>query len=375
MSVLQRYISAQIVGAVLFVLIAFLSLFAFFDLMQELPQVGRNGYQLQHAFMYVALGLPDDAYLTLPIAALIGTIYTLAQLAARSEFTIMRASGLSTRAAGWMLAKVGFVFVLITFLFGEFIGPASSAMAEKLKLQVQGSAISSEFRSGVWTKDVIRENGLQGETIGSRFLNVAQVTPDGILKGIKLYEFDRDMHLTALVTAKQAEYQGKNIWRLSQVSETSFFTTAPDISSAVTTKNVPTRELVSEITPDILSVLRTNPDRMSAFDLSAYMKHLAENNQNTDLYRIAFWKKVLYPFAVLVMMALALPFAYLHFRAGGVSLKIFIGIMIGVSFQLLNSLFSHIGLLNTWPAFATAALPSATFLLIAIGALLWVERH
>jgi lipopolysaccharide export system permease protein len=153
MKVLQQYVSRQIVGAVLFVLIAFLSLFAFFDLMQELPEVGRNGYQLQHAFMYVALGLADDVYLTLPIAALIGTIYALAQLAARSEFTIMRASGLSTRAAGWMLAKVGFVFVLVTFLFGEFIGPASSEMAEKL--QVQGSSVSGEFRTGWWTKDVI----------------------------------------------------------------------------------------------------------------------------------------------------------------------------------------------------------------------------
>jgi lipopolysaccharide export system permease protein len=75
------------------------------------------------------------------------------------------------------------------------------------------------------------------------------------------------------------------------------------------------------------------------------------------------------------MMALALPFAYLHFRAGGVSLKIFIGIMIGVSFQLLNSLFSHLGLLNTWPALATAILPSLLFLLVAIGALSWVQRH
>ena len=311
----------------------------------------------------------------MPIAALIGTIYTLAQLAARSEFTIMRASGLSTRAAGWILAKVGFVFVLITFLFGEFIGPASSAMGERLKLQAQGSTISPEFRTGLWTKDVIRENGLHGDAIGSRFLNVKNVTPNGILKDVKLYEFDRDLHLTAIVTAKQAEYRGENVWRLSQVSETSFFTTAPDISAAVKTTNAPVRELMSEITPDILSVLRANPDRMSALDLSAYMKHLAENNQNTDRYQIAFWKKLMYPFAVLVMMALALPFAYLHFRAGGVSLKIFIGIMIGVSFQLLNSLFSHIGLLNTWPAFATAALPSATFLLIAIGALLWVERH
>jgi lipopolysaccharide export system permease protein len=375
MRVLQKYITTQIVSAVLFVLLAFLSLFAFFELMQELPEVGRNGYELQHAFMYVALGLADDVYLTLPIAALIGTIYVLAQLAAKSEFTIMRASGLSTQAAGWMLAKIGLVFVAMTFLFGEFLGPMSTEFAEKLKLQAQGASMSQQFRSGLWTKDVIRERGLQGETIGSRFLNVKDVTPDGTLRNVKVYEFDPELHLTAVVSAKEAQYQGRNVWRMTDVSETRFFTGAPDISAAVKTTNSPTRDLVSEITPDILTVVFANPDRMSALNLAAYTRHLEENNQNTERYKIAFWKKLTYPFAVLVMMALALPFAYLHFRSGGVSLKIFIGIMIGVSFQLLNSLFSHIGLLNTWPALATAILPSATFLLVALGALWWVERH
>ena len=75
------------------------------------------------------------------------------------------------------------------------------------------------------------------------------------------------------------------------------------------------------------------------------------------------------------MMALALPFAYLHFRSGGVSLKIFTGVMIGVSFYLLNSVFSHIGLLNTWPPFVTAALPSSLYLMAAMLALWWVEKH
>ena len=60
---------------------------------------------------------------------------------------------------------------------------------------------------------------------------------------------------------------------------------------------------------------------------------------------------------------------------GSVAQKIFIGIMIGVSFQLINSLFSHIGLLNTWPPFMTAIAPSALFLFAAISACWWVERH
>jgi lipopolysaccharide export system permease protein len=114
---------------------------------------------------------------------------------------------------------------------------------------------------------------------------------------------------------------------------------------------------------------------MSAYNLWSYSQHLAENNQHTERYDIAFWKKLVYPLSVFVMMALALPFAYLHFRTGGVSLKIFTGIMIGVSFQLVNTLFSHLGLLNTWPPFFTAALPSTIFLLIAIGALWKIERN
>jgi lipopolysaccharide export system permease protein len=133
--------------------------------------------------------------------------------------------------------------------------------------------------------------------------------------------------------------------------------------------------LISEVTPEILSVLFTDPDRMSAYDLYTYTRHLELNNQRTERYDIAFWKKIIYPFSIFVMMALALPFAYLHFRAGGVSLKIFAGIMIGVGFQLLNTLFSHLGLLNGWPAFLTAATPSLFFLLVALGALRWVERH
>ncbi|HZW23635.1 LPS export ABC transporter permease LptG [Noviherbaspirillum sp.] len=375
MKVLDRYVSREIVGAVVFALVAFLALFAFFDLIGELPQVGRGGYELQHAFLYVAMGLPGYVYDLMPIAALIGTIYALAQLAAKSEFTIMRASGLSTGRAGWMLAKIGIVFVLITFLFGEVIAPASSEMGERLKLQAQGATVSKEFRTGLWTKDVIRQNGVEGEPVGSRFLNVGDVTTDGQLQGVKMYEFDREFHLTAVVTADHADYKGRNIWRLANVTETVFPRNAADLSAVVTTRQLPQRDLVSEITPDILSVLFADPDRMSAYGLATYTRHLAENKQTTERYEIAFWKKLFYPLAVLVMMALALPFAYLHFRAGGVSLKIFIGIMIGVSFQLLNSLFSHLGLLNTWPPLATAVLPSMTFLLVAVAALLWVQKH
>lgn len=381
MKVLQRYLATEIFKSVLFVLIAFLSLFAFFDLISELQSVGRGGYKLQHAFIYILLGIPGYAYELIPIAALIGTIYVLAQLASRSEFTIMRISSMSTAMAAGMLAKIGLVFVVATFLFGEFISPKASEFAEKLKLRVQGTSVSQEFRSGLWAKDVLRENGISGKPIGSRFLNVRDVNTNGQLQNLRVYEFDLQFRMTALIEASHADYQGNNIWRLSEVSETTFPETLAqsgpisDRVAGLSTRTAPTKDMVSEITPNILAVLFADPDRMSAVDLAAYARHLEENKQRAERYAIAFWKKVFYPFAVFVMMALALPFAYLHFRSGGVSLKIFTGIMIGVSFQLVNNLFSHLGMLNTWPPFATAVLPSLLYLLAALGSLWWVERH
>ncbi len=386
MKVLQRYFATEIIQAVFFVLLAFLALFTFFDLASEVQSVGKGGYRLQHAFLYVFMGLPAYIYQLMPISALIGTIYVLAKFAVRSEFTIMRVASLSTSQAAWILTKIGAVFAILTFLLGEFVAPEAAKMAEQSKLRAQGTtAMSPQFRSGLWAKDMIKEHGLTGKVMGSRFLNVKETRPDGQLQEVKLYDFDQDFRLITVTAANTGHYLGANTWRLSQVSETRFAIidhvshlkqgNTLSNQSTVTTAQLAHKDVVSEITPEILSILFADPDRMSVYDLAMYTKHLTDNKQDTVRYEIALWKKMTYPLAIFVMMALALPFAYLHFRTGGVSLKIFIGVILGVSFALLNSLFSHLGLLNTWPAWSTALAPSALFLLFAMTALYWVERH
>ncbi|MEN3274610.1 MAG: lipopolysaccharide export system permease protein [Massilia sp.] len=396
MKVLQRYFAINITQAVVFVLFAFLGLIAFMDLTRELPQVGKGNYMFQHALLYVALMLPGHVYEVMPVAALIGTIYAMAQFAQTSEFTIMRASSMTTRMAGWMLFKIGIVFVVITFIFGELITPRTAPLAEKVRLSAKGATLASEFRSGMWTKDNVHaagSGGARGPIVGSRFFNARTIRPDGSLQDVRVYEFDTALHMRSLITAKTAAFQGNGTWRLQDVTETLFSNSrpAPSVSPAstgqavqntyghetsiVATRRIASMDLTSEITPKILQVSRRDPERMSANELAVYSRHLAENRQESERFRIAFWKKIIDPLAIFVLMALALPFAYLHTRSGGVSLKIFIGIMIGVGFILINSLFAHLGLLSTWPAFFTAVAPSLLFLLLAIGALRWVERH
>jgi lipopolysaccharide export system permease protein len=394
MKILQRYFAVNILQAVAFVLAAFLALVAFLDLTGILPSVGKNEFGIQHAFLYVLLLVPGNVYQVMPVAALIGTIYTMAQFASSSEFTIMRASSMSTRHAAWMLFKIGAIFVAVTFVFGELITPRTAPIAERMRLTAKGGSVSAEFRSGMWTKDSVHENGVRGTITGSRFFNVRRIAADGQLEDVRLYEFDNNMRMRSLVTAARGTYGGNNTWRLTDVTETMFTNSRelPAPGSAVpvgqtiqntygqgtaliATRKLATYTLASEITPKILSVSRSDPERMSAAELAVYTRHLAENKQETKRFKIAFWKKIIAPFAILVLMALALPFAYLHTRSGGVSLKIIIGIMIGVSFLLIDSLFAHLGALTILPAFFTALAPSLLFLLIAFGALWWVERH
>ena len=354
---IRRYLAREIYGATLFVFAAFLALFAFFDLIHELGDLGKGDYRLQHALLYVLLSVPSHVYELFPIAVLIGTLYALAHLAANSEYTVMRGSGLSPGQAASALGRIGIVFVLLTYVVGELLTPVTERAAQQLKLRATSAVIAQEFRTGFWVKDE------------RRFVNVREVLPDTTLVGIRIYEFDDDYRLISISSAERGEFAGKNLWRMRNVVRTHFSGEGSSVD------RLSQMDWPSVLTPDILSVLFVMPERMSAWNLYQYTRHLSENRQRTERYEIAMWKKLVYPFAVLVMMALALPFAYIHTRSGSVGVKVFSGIMLGIFFHMLNSLFSHLGLLQNWSPLFSALLPSAVFLAAAALMMWWTERR
>lgn len=357
MKIYRRYLAREVAAAVFLVLLAFLALFGFFDMINELKDVGPGGYQLQHAIAYVLLRLPGRVYELMPVAVLIGTLYALSTLARHSEITVLRASGLSTRHLLTSLFQVAAVFAVLTFLFGEFVAPPAERAAQQLRLKAVSSVVAQEFRTGLWVKDE------------RSFINVQAVLPDTRLRGIRIYEFDENARLRSVSEAAEGEYVPPASWRLTGVVRTVLHGEQAEVQTQ------PETLWRSALNPDILSVLLVIPERMSLWHLTAYIRHLSENRQKTQRYEIALWKKLIYPLAVFVMVALALPFGYTHNRLAGVSLKIFSGVMIGIFFHMLNGLFSSLGVINSWSPFSSAIAPSAIFLLAAGGMIWWVERR
>jgi lipopolysaccharide export system permease protein len=356
-STLARYLGKEVTGATLLVLLALLALFALLDLVRELGIVGFGSYQMSRVLLFVALSVPGHVYDLLPLAVLIGAIVALTQLALHSEYTVMRVSGASVLQIAAATSLVSALFALTTFLFGEFVVPASERMAQQLRLRALSGVVAQQFRSGLWVKDE-----------GS-FINVQQVLADATLLGVRIFEFDKDFRLRSMSHAARGTYQGPDSWQLEDVRQTRF----EDGRAVAAT--LPGMEWRSVLNPDILGVLLVDPQQMSATHLWSYVQHLRENRQKASRYEIAFWSKFIYPLAVMVMMVLALPFAALQRRAGGVGGRIIAGIMLGLSFHLLSRLFAHAGQINDWPPLFAAAFPTLAFLGIAAGMLWWVERR
>ena len=357
MKILRRYLAWQIVSSVMLVLTALLMLFSFFDLINELQDVGQGAYTLIMALSHVGFSLPGRLYELFPAAVLIGTMFALAQLVLNAEYAVMRTSGVSITGLALAITQVGVVFAALAFVTGEFLAPLSEEAAQRLRLRQTSNVIASTFRSGLWVKD------------NDSFVNVSRIMHDSTLQEVKIYQFDEAHRLRSISLAQRGKHIRDNQWRLQNVVMTRFEENRTSVAQLAET------EWRSVLTPRILSVLLVPPEKMSLTTLFSYVRHLRLNNQASGRYEIALWNKVIYPLAVLVMMFLALPFAYMNVREGGVSAKVFVGIMLGLGFNLVSRLFGHLGALAGWPPLLAALAPTAIFFGIAVGLIYKLERR
>lgn len=382
MKTVRRLIYGEVVTSIILVAAGFLALFFFFDLVDELQYLGKsNGlstglptasdiYQIRHALLYVGLLIPNHLYELLPISVLIGTIFVMARLAKSSEYTILRTSGLGPWRALQMLLSLGSIFVVASFLIGDYLAPLSERTAQLLKARYQG--IITVGQTGAW----LREK----QAYSTYIANVKTLSPNNEMIGIQIFEFNNKGLVVSQMQAARGKFSADDSWQLKGVTRVEFSvptssTTAAN--AAAQTAGVSRSVLDSfrwptEMSQEMVSVALLKPERMGTIDLFNYVRHLDANGQAAQRYEIEFWKKVFYPLSCLVMVILALPFAYLHFRSGGISGYVFMGVMIGISFFLLNNVFGYIGNLQNWQPWFAAAAPGLLYMTISLGAFGWL---
>jgi lipopolysaccharide export system permease protein len=352
MTILQRYIAQAILTSTGLVLLVLLGLYTFMDFIAELEEVGKGQYQLVEVMSYLALSMPKRVYELLPIAALLGSVLGLGNLASQSELVVMRAAGISIQSINKAVMIVAVGLMLLALFVGEVIRPPAEQSARELQSMAQTGTVGTRSDNGFWTRD------------GTHFNHIDRILPDGRFAGVSIYEFDTENRLRVVTKAEEARYEGEH-WTLSGVIQSNLD------KDGVSVKSVEYAQWRSQLNPGMLNVVVVPPEFLPVWSLVEYIRYLKTNHQSVGQYEMAFWMKVMMPLSSAVMVFLAVPFVFGPLRSTPIGARILVGTLVGIGFHLFNQSFQHMGLVFGVLPWLAASLP--TLLFAGVG-YYWMKR-
>jgi lipopolysaccharide export system permease protein len=319
MNILDRYLYRTVLVYALMALAVLVTLGALFLFISQQGDIGIGNYSAGDALMFTLLNLPEQAFEVLPIAAMIGALMGLGNLAAGSELVVTRASGVSVWRMVWPVGLAGLTMALAMYGVGEYVAPPMAQLAKSEKTRSKLADVSFAGSSSAWIKD------------GNLILRVSTGEIDQAFGGVSLFELDGNK-LKSVKRAARVSVADPGHWRLHDVSTTRF------TENRVDSETVPELTMSSTVNPDFLGLAATDPDLLTLRGLASYIEHLKRNSLGTEIYEIGFWSRIARLFAVIVVTLLALPFVFGPLRTTGAGARTVIGVLLGVVFFLVSGM-------------------------------------
>ncbi|MBB5208683.1 LPS export ABC transporter permease LptG [Chiayiivirga flava] len=356
----DRLIARNVLGALLLVWGTLLAFDLIGGFIEEVDEIGQGNYDALTAFFYIAYQIPRRAYTLFPTSAMIGCLLGMGALAATSELTALRSAGLSRlRICLSAVAVVG-TLTLAMVVVGETIGPLGDQRSQALEVAAKSNDVAVAGGSGVWARE------------GDTFLNAHRGRSVGIgaeatieLDDVRLYEFDGDGRLLSIAVAARAQHSG-GAWTLFDVRR-SFFR-----ENSVESSTVAQERWDSALNPDVLSLGVTRPRYLSTADLNESLAYLQRNGLDIGAFENAYWSRWFYPVNALVLCLAVLPFAFGTLRSGGLGKRLFLGIVFGLGYFMLQTLTVNMAEVFRFDLRLGNALPP---LLVALGCWLYFRKR
>ena len=352
MSIIERYLWKSVLLSILVTWLSLTLLDSFFAFLGELGDVDpKTHYGNLQAFIYILLGAPKRLYDYFPTATLIGSLLGLGNLAANSELTAMRAAGISIRQIIAMTLKLGLVMVIVVFVLGEWVAPRTEQIATSFKVQMREKQLAIG-EQGVWLKD------------GDRIINVGKLWSEQRLANIAIYQIDPQAGRVASILHAATAERSTQGWVLHDVIKQTLH------DSGITPEHYTELREVQLLPDQVLTIAATKPNQLAATELADFIQHQRTNDLSSERFEQAFWQHFTTPLSTLVMLILAAPFAFTFQRNAGAGQRIFIGILLGIVFFLLNRILGNVGIVYGIPPLLSAILP----LILFLGGGLWMLR-
>lgn len=350
MRLIGAYVSRTVAAAILLVLAVILGLDVIAAVIDQLQDL-EGSYTFINALAYVGLSLPARIHEYLPLVALVGCLAGLGALAGTSELVAMRGAGTSVLRLSWFAIKPALWLTLVGLIIAEFVAPKSQQLADSYRaMALRDASVVSEF--GLWHRE------------GTHYMHFDAVQPNGVLYGVTIYRFDDQRRLQRSLFAARASYQERHWW-LEDGRETRFLADRTEV------ENFQGRRWETRLTPELLNLLVLRAEDLPISGLWRYADYLHRQGLNADEYRLAFWNKLLQPFAIAGLVLLAVSCVFGPLRQSTMGYRIFVGVLIGVVFRTSQDMLGPASLVYSFPPVLAAALPA---LISAIAGILLLRR-
>lgn len=343
MKLYEKYIAKTLIKTVLLAMIVLLGVDLFFYAVNEFRYLGKGNYTLSILFLFLFLKIPTKLYIMFPWSVILGTLLGLGSLAKNSELVAMQASAISVKNISIATLKGALVLTVIMFFFGEYVSPKTEILAQNKKTQSMsvGQAIKTEY--GLWVRNK------------NEFIHIKTILSNKELNDVTRYEFDDDLRLQEISIAKKAKFIN-GVWVLYDLKGTKI---TPE-NTFTFNKNV---EKINKLLD--LEILKAagvkHLERLSIRSLFKVMRMRQKNELNAVDYELAFWRKIVQPLVILVMVFVVVPFIFGPLRSSSVGLKILMGIFVGFTLHTLNTIFAPLTIVINMPPIIAVILPVILF--------------
>lgn len=333
-------------------LVVFITIFLAVDAMSlviRFPEASGEAFVRYYLFY-----TPQIVYLMVPVACLLGILFTLSSLNRSNELLALFACGTSLmRVCLPIFIGVGglslIFFTAADQLLPRFVQLKNYTYYHEIKKHpAQYSTVKTDR---IWYRS-------KNMIFNIKTINKQKATAEGLT----LYQFSDEWQLSQMITAARVELLGQK-WKLLNGSITLF---TEDTSFPLTQDFKEKIISIDEELGDIQSSFNSI-DVLSFKDLKRYIQKNKEAGLDTVSLEVVYHDKMASLIAAFVMVLLGIPFSVSSNRSGGVMLNIGFCLLTVIIYWSLKNSSLALGHHGTLPPFVAAWGPNLLMTLIGLG--------
>ncbi|MBP2632643.1 MAG: permease YjgP/YjgQ family protein [Firmicutes bacterium] len=354
MRILDRYIIKEMVGAFIFGIFAFSSVFigssTLFRIAQYVTQYGASTQAVIKLFVY---SLPSIIVLTFPMSMLLATLLSFGRLSASSEITAMKSGGISFYRIATPVFFIALFVSIFAILFNEHVVPrANEAYNNIVFYEIQGNT-APKSQEHLVIKE-IKNDEIERLTYARRY--DAETTA---MYGVAVQEFEKGK-LVRVQNAEKANWSSDH-WTMY----TGTLNELSEEGSVQRTLKFEQQILPIKQNPNEIAKEQKKPEEMTMRELRYQIKALEAQSVDTNKLKSELYKRITIPFASFVFALIGVPLGLQPNRTSS-SIGFGLSIIVIFIYYTIMTIFSALGQGGTLPPLIAAWIPNIVGTIVGI---------